>query len=135
MVLQWPFIGFIKASSNCSGHESRSLRTGRTVDTVKAAWITSAGILEKMEFDAYGRQQVHSFGDSQVCTCPSWLLLTNSKHCCSTLAPSTWTSQSTFIVGLPSCKLSLETLSLSPLGVCLTYVLAVSQTNQVDNQK
>lgn len=49
------FIGFIKASSNCSGHESRSLRTGRTVDTVKAAWITSAGILEKMEFDAYGR--------------------------------------------------------------------------------
>lgn len=54
MVLQWPVICFIKASSNCSGQESRSLRTGRTVDTVKAAW-TSTGILEKMEFDAYGR--------------------------------------------------------------------------------
>lgn len=55
MVLQWPFICFIKVSSNCSGHESRSLRTGRTVDTVETAWITSAGILKKMEFNAYDR--------------------------------------------------------------------------------
>lgn len=54
-ILQWPSICFIKASSHCSDHESRSLGTGRTVDTVKAAWITSAGMQEKMEFDAYGR--------------------------------------------------------------------------------
>lgn len=97
---------------------------------MKAAWLISAGMLEKMESEAYGRlgtvRLAHVLAGSLFLTVSFVVLPWLQAH---------WTSRPTFIVGLPPCKLSLETPSLSPLGICLTSVLAVSQTNQVDNQK